>query len=234
MPRTGALVPWGRGRAARWAYGLASTGVILFVVALVVRLDCVPYGCVGSSAERVLNLDEIGGLPRLFTTGLFLATAVVAFRGSRRVTGPARTWWTLVTLVGVGLTVAKVLSAHSLAKAAGPMATLVVGVAVTAVTLTVLRVTARRWGVPAGTPMVWALGWYAVAALGLDLVTGAAATLQGSEGPVAVAVATFVEELGEALTALVVLVTAYTHAPEATVRAPVGPEEPSPLLEPGH
>jgi hypothetical protein len=184
---------------------LAGVAVLLFAVALAVRLECVSYGCVGSSAERVLNLDEIGGLPRLFTTGLFLATAATAFRVALRRSGSSKRWWWLVSLVGVGLALAKIFSAHSAAKATGPLVTLLAGLLLTVVTLTVLAVTARLWGVSAATPVITALGIYALAALGLDAVTVTAAGLDGAARPVAVAVATFVEELGEALTALLVL-----------------------------
>jgi hypothetical protein len=209
MSRSVPVLPTRRRRTDWWVYGLAGTTVGLFALALVVRLECTPYHCVGSSAERVLNLDEVGGLPRLFTTGLFLATAVVALRGGRRAAGTRRTWWLLIALVGLCLTVAKVLSAHSLAKTADPVVTFLIGLLLAAATLTVVRVTARRWDVPAGTPVAVALGLYAVAALGLDLLTAWAAALTGSVQPVAVAVATFVEEIAEALAALLLLATVH-------------------------
>jgi hypothetical protein len=48
---------------------------------------------------------------------------------------------------------------------------------------------------------------YAGVALGLDLLTGLAAALQGRVGRLTVVGSTFVEELGEALSALLLLVT---------------------------
>ena len=54
--------------------------------------------------------------------------------------------------------------------------------------------------------MVAVLALYAAAALGLDVVTGVAVLVQSQVGSLTGATATFVEELGEALSALLVLV----------------------------
>ncbi len=203
MPRMSLLLR--RGRGVSWLYGLTAVAVVLFAVALAVRLSCVSYGCVGSSAERVLNLDGMAGLPRVFTTGLLVASAATAFWISRRRAGGSRRWWELVVLVGVGLALAKVFSAHSAVKVAGPVVALLTSLLLTVVVLTVLRVTARLWRVSVAAPVITALGLYALAALGLDAVTAAAAGLGGEARPAAVAVATFVEELGEALAAILLL-----------------------------
>jgi hypothetical protein len=79
-------------------------------------------------------------------------------------------------------------------------------------------VTGRRWGVAAARPVVLALATYAAVALGLDLLTGVAAAVQDHVGWLTVSGATFVEELGEALTALLLLVTVRWHA---STRSPV-------------
>jgi hypothetical protein len=163
--------------------------------------------------DRYFDLDSISGLPRLFTTGLFVAVAVLGWLAARRVRGRPRTWWTAVAVGGLALAAAQLLSVHSAAKSAADVVTLVVGVGLSIVVLAVLRWTARRWGVPAGPPLVVALGVYAVAALGLDVVTGLVAAVRGDTGVVLDAVSTFVEELGEALAALFVLATVWWCLP---------------------
>jgi len=67
--------------------------------------------------------------------------------------------------------------------------------------------------VRAGPPVVLALGVYAFAALGLDAVTGLVATLHGGTGVLLHAASTFVEELGEALAALLVLAAVWWRLP---------------------
>ena len=116
-------------------------------------------------------------------------------------------WWTAVGVVAVVLALAKLTSAHSVAKNdTSPGLTLLVGLAVTSVVLAVLWTTGRRWGVSAARPVVLALAFYAATSLGLDLVTGLAAAVQTQTGSLTEATATFVEELGEALAALLLLV----------------------------
>src|SRR3954470_7968102 len=181
-------------REAWWVAALAAVAVALFSLGLAVRVTCRLHGCMWSR-DKYFDLDSIGGLPRLFTTGLFVAVAVVAWVAVRRVEGRARMWWTALAVGGLLLAVAKLLSAHSVAKSEAVDATLVGGVALSFVVLAVLWWTARRWGVPAGPPVVVALAVYAFAALGLDAVTGIVATLHGGSGEVLDAVSTFVEEL---------------------------------------
>ena len=62
-------------------------------------------------------------------------------------------------------------------------------------------------------PVVLALAVYAGTALGLDLFTALAAAVQDRVGPLTIAAATFAEELGEALAALLVLVIMRWKAP---------------------
>ncbi|MGY1736612.1 hypothetical protein [Geodermatophilus sp. SYSU D00684] len=195
--------------AAWWSWGLGLVALGLFTVALVARLGCVRYACVGSSAEQVLNLDAIGGLPRLFTTGLFVAVCVLAGREGRRSEGRTATWWWLVVLAAGALALLKAVSGHSIAKATSPALTLSVSTLLAAVAVAVLWTTGHRWRVAAGRPVAVAVGLYAVAALGLELVTAAGAALASAHGGVEVAVGTYVEELGEALTATVLLTTVH-------------------------
>lgn len=189
----------------RWVVALALVGGLVFTVGLVVGLRCAVGSCPDPAVRRLFRLDALGALPRLFTTGLFLAVAVLAALAAVRSAGRARLWWAGVVAGGVMLTVAKAVSSHSaLERDDGRFVTLVGAVLVTAIGLSLLRWAGRAWSVPGTTPIVLALGLYAAAAIGLDQITMAVAGLPHPW--VALAVATFVEEGGEAVTALVLLV----------------------------
>jgi hypothetical protein len=109
-----------------------------------------------------------------------------------------------VSAGGVILAVAKVVSSHSaLEQDGGRAATLAGGLLVTVVVLSLLWRTGRAWSVAGALPVTVALAVYAAAALGLDQVTAGVRAMSGS--PVALAVASFVEEGGEGLAALAVL-----------------------------
>src|SRR3954454_21563825 len=66
------LRPWPRLRDTWWVFGLAAAALALFLLGFLVALRCGPWGCRGSLVARLLDLDALGGLPRLFTTALFL------------------------------------------------------------------------------------------------------------------------------------------------------------------
>ncbi|MGY1615363.1 hypothetical protein ACI797_01335 [Geodermatophilus sp. SYSU D00691] len=190
----------------RWVPALAGVALVLYVVGYAVRLHCGWGRCGGSAVARLVDLDALGGLPRLFTTGLFVAVAVLAWRARRRLQAGPAAWWGLVALAGVALALAKLVSVHGFAKTGmSPALTLAAGLGLTVAGLVVLRVTGRRWAVPGAGAVVLAMAVYAAAALGLDVVTGAVGAIRGSWGPLTDATATFVEELGEALAALFLL-----------------------------
>jgi hypothetical protein len=213
------LRPWPRLRDTWWVFGLAAAALGIFLLGFLVALRCGPRGCDGSLATRLLDLDAVGGVPRLFTTALFVGSGFLAWRASRSASGNAATWWTAVAVIATGLAVAKVASVHSTLKSSvSPLVTLVGGLVLTALALGALWMTGRRWGVAATRPVVLALATYAVVALGLDLLTRAAAAVQDRVGWLTVSGTTFVEELGEALAALILLVTIRWHV---TRRAPV-------------
>ena len=207
--------PWPRLRESWWVFALAGVALAVFVLGLVEDVRCRPARCSGTAAERLLSLDALGGLPRLYTTGLFVAVAVLGWLARTRSAGRAELWWTAVAGIGAVLAVAKLVSAHSSAKGSSALGTLVAGVVLTVVALAVLTVTGRRWGVASAQPMVLALGVYAAAALGLDAVTSFVVSLQDGVGPLTRAAATFAEELGEALAALLLLVTLRWNLPAA-------------------
>ena len=196
------------GERARWSVGLAVVGGLLFTAGLVTEVRCAVGDCPSPWVRRLLDLDGIGALLRLFTTGVFVAVAVLAGLAARRSSRPVAWWWAGVAAGGVLLAAAKSVSWHSEAERDdGRYVTLAGAVLLTVVALVVLERAGRAWSVPAALPVTAALAGYAAAALGLDEVTGL------FTGPVAQAVATFVEEGGEAATALVVLAVVSRRLP---------------------
>jgi hypothetical protein len=199
-------VPPRRPRPARWLVALAGIGGLLFTVGLLVQVRCAVGECPASVARRLFDLQARGSLPRLFTTAVFVLVGLLAGLASARMHGRVRLWWSLVGAGGVVLAVAKAVSAHSTAEQdGGAPSTLAGGVALSVVALSILLWAGLRWSVPGAVPVSAALAAYAVAALGLDQVTGAVGSVW--EDPTLRAWAVFLEEGGEAGTALVLLAT---------------------------
>ena len=213
--------PWPRLRESWWVFALAGVALAIFALALVEDVRCGLGRCSGSPVQRLFTLDAVGGLPRLFTSGLFAAVAGLGWLARTRSAGRAQLWWTAVAGIGAALAVLKLVSAHSSAKGLSALATLAVGVVLTVVALAALTVTGRRWEVAAARPVVLALGVYAAAALGLDAVTWLLVALQDGVGVLSRVAATFAEELGEALAALFVLVTLRWNLPAVPAPPPV-------------
>jgi hypothetical protein len=218
---TEGLRPWPRVRDTWWVFGLAVAALGLFLFGFLVDLRCGYRGCPGSLSLRLFDLDGVGSLPRLFTTGLFVGVGVWAWRARRSMDGSPALWWTAVAVIASGLALAKLVTLHSTLETLSPWLTLAGGVALTAVTLAALSRTGRRWAVAAARPVVLALALYAGVALSLDLLTTLAAAVQDRVGWLTVAGTTFVEELGEALAGLVLLVTVRWQAASPLQR--VGP-----------
>ena len=199
--------------AARRVLPLAALALVLFTAALAVRVGCGLGHCTAPAVRRLLDLDAVGGLPRLFTTGVFVAAGTLASRARSAVQGRAGTWWTAVAAMAFGLAVLKLGSAHSLVKGeTSPVAALVLGLAVAVPALLALAA-GRVWGVPAAAPVVVVLAAYALAALGLDVLTSLVESVQSYVGTTSEAAMTFVEELGEALAALAVLAVVRERVP---------------------
>src|SRR5438270_11215209 len=100
------LPPWPRLADSWWVYLLGGLELVLYPIGLVVRLRCGLGRCTGSSFERLFDLDGLGGLPRLFVTGRFVAAAVLAWLARRGCVDRPRWWW--AALAGVGAVVAVV------------------------------------------------------------------------------------------------------------------------------
>ncbi|MCZ2803732.1 hypothetical protein O2W18_01275 [Modestobacter sp. VKM Ac-2983] len=184
--------------------GPAAVGALLFAAGLLVEVRCAVDRCPAAGWSRLLALDAPWALPRLFTAAVFLAvglTAALAVAGSA---ARVRWWWAAVLGLGVALGTAKAASASSVVEqSGGRFTTLVVGVLLSAVGLPLLWRAGRRWAVHGATPVTLALTGCAVAVLGLDQVT--AVVRSASSSPVALAVATCLEEGGEAVAALLLL-----------------------------
>jgi hypothetical protein len=188
-----------------WVLALAGTAVGLFAAGFLVRLECRTRGC--GHWSWLLDLDAVGGLPRLFTTALFVAAAWAALRAARAASGGPARWWTAVGALGLVLAAAKLVSAHGTLKTGvPPLVQFLAGVVLAVPVLAALWRSGRLAGVAATGPVVLALAGYAAAALGLDVLTDLAALVQHSVGPLTRAASTLVEELGEALAALALLV----------------------------
>jgi hypothetical protein len=214
VTREGTVLPLEAGPAqrARWVLFVAALGGFAFTVGLLVEVRCAVGRCPGPGVRRLFLLDGLGSLPRSFTTLVFGFVAVLAVLAWRRSTGRARWWWVLITGGGIVLALAKAVSAHSTVEHDDGAATTLVGaVIVTVVGLLVLWWTGLRWSVPGASPVTAAMAAYAAAALGLDQVTGAIAT--ASANPVVWAFAVYVEEGGEAVTALVLLAAVVRSVP---------------------
>ena len=217
MPANDGLRPWPRIRDTWWVFGLAASALGIFLLAFMVALRCGPRGCHGSLATRLLDLDAVGGLPRLFTTALFLgvgrAGLAGATGGARRrrhlVDGgraPSRSasrWRRSRACTRRSRTPCRRCSPSSAGWRSPRSHSSRCGRA------------GRRWGMAAARPGGAGDGGVRAGGAGLDLLTGLAASLQERVGWLTVSGATFVEELGEALAALLLLVTVRWHSPRS-------------------
>jgi hypothetical protein len=196
--------PVERPRRARWVLAPAVVGGLLFTAGLLVELRCAVGRCPDRATWGLFDLDGVGALPRLFTVAVFAGVAALSALAARRSDGPRARWWAMVAGGGVLLVVAKALSSHSaLERDGGVLVTLGGGVLVAAVGLPLLWRAGVRWSVPGAGVVTAALAAYAVAALGLDQVSGLGGSL--AAGPVLLASPVYLEEGGEAVTALVLL-----------------------------
>ncbi|MGY1688874.1 hypothetical protein [Geodermatophilus sp. SYSU D01105] len=178
--------------------GLAATAVLLETVGYVGRLT----GASGPTA-RALSMDAPFSAPRMFVAALFVVAAVGALAGAVRMPG-RRTWWLAVGLVATSIAVLKAGSTlHAEAMAGltdliGEAGAVVVSVLVVSAVLAVLAFVSRAERRDRRR-VLGSLAAYAGAAVGLSAVSTAAT------GHWAVT-ATYLEESGEALAAVAVLV----------------------------
>jgi hypothetical protein len=149
-------------------------------------------------------MDAPLSLPRMFVTALFAAAGLAALIAAGRIPG-RRTWWTTVGVVAAGIATVKgggtvhARAIGALHQALGGSGTLLVSVAVAVAVIGVLGFLSRAEQRDRRR-ILGILSLYAVASVGLSAVSAAAS------GPFWTAAATYVEESGEALTAVAFLV----------------------------
>ncbi|SFK91952.1 hypothetical protein [Geodermatophilus ruber] len=175
--------------------GLAAAAVALETVGYVGRLT--------GSTTRVLSMDAPYSLPRMFVAALFAAAALVALAGAARIPG-RRTWWLAVGVVAAAIALVKAGSTvhatamDELADAVGPGGAVGLSMVLAAAVIAVLGFLSRAERRDRRRVLGCFAG-YAVAAVGLSAVS---AVLDGRWGMAA----TFVEESGEALAGVALLV----------------------------
>ncbi|MGR7024964.1 hypothetical protein [Geodermatophilus sp. URMC 62] len=192
--------PAGRGRLPLPPFGivLALVAVALETVGFLLRLT----GARGQVAQT-LSMDAPLSLPRTYVAALFAAAALAAVAGAGRNPG-RRTWWLAVAAVTAGIAVVKaggtvhVTAVHWLADRTSSTAATVVSALLAVAVLAVLAVVSRAERRDRRRVLT-ALCLYAAASVGLSAVSAAVDARWTT-------VATFVEETGEALGGVAVLV----------------------------
>ena len=192
-------------RPARRSVMLPPVGIALALVAVV--LEAVGYvlrltGARGQLAQ-VLSMDAPGSLPRLYVAALFGAAAVAAVACAARNPG-RRTWWLAVGLVTAVISAVKaggtvhVAAMQWVADRTSPTTATVVSVGLAVGVIAVLAFVSRAERRDRRRVLA-AFALYAGAAVLLSAVSGVV-------GGRAAVMATFVEESGEALGGVAVLV----------------------------
>ncbi|PWW21819.1 hypothetical protein JD79_00960 [Geodermatophilus normandii] len=183
--------------------GLAFLAVALEAAGYAMRLR----GTTGQVAH-LLSMDAPGSLPRLYVAALFGAAAMAAVAGAARNAG-RRTWWLAVGVVTAGISVVKaggtvhVTAMQALASVVSPAGATLVSALVAVAVLGVLAF-ASRTERRDRRRVLCTLGLFALAAVGLSAVSASVGS--ASVGSQWSAMATFVEESGEALSGVAVLV----------------------------
>jgi hypothetical protein len=193
-------------RPARRRVPLPPVGIALAFLA--VALETVGYtmrlrGTTGPAAHA-MSMDAPWSLPRVYVATLFAVAALFAVAGAARNPG-RRTWWLAVGAVTAGIAVVKagstvhvtVMEALTAAtSSAGAVAISALGALLVLAVLGFISRAERR----DRRRVLTSLGLYATAAVGLSVLPG---LLSGQWA----AMATFVEESGEALAGVAVLVS---------------------------
>jgi hypothetical protein len=192
----------------RGAVPLPAAGVALVAVALgletcgfVLRLMQVD-----GPLARILSMDAPFSVPRMFVAATFAAAAVAAVAGAGLQQG-RRTWWFAVALVTAGVATVKAggtvhaSAMHALADTVGSTSAVLLSVLLASAVLGGLLFLSRHERRDRRR-VLGALSGYAVAAVGLSAVT---TVVSGSFATTWVTAAAFVEESGEALGGVAVL-----------------------------
>ena len=190
--------------------------IAVALAAVAVGLEAFGYGLRLSGATgqvaRLLSMDAPFSAPRLFVAALFAASAMAALAGAGSLPG-RRTWWTAVAVVAGG--VAAVKAGSTVHSTAFSLVTEAIGTAGAVLVSVVLvgAVLGWLWGLSRDERrdrrrVLTGLALYAGAAVGLSTVSTVVAVVAGGDSRWA-AMATFVEESGEALTAVAFLMAVF-------------------------
>jgi hypothetical protein len=183
-----------------FAVGLAALAVALELTGYAVRLSGTP--------APVLSMDAPLSLPRMYVAALFAAAALAALAGAGRLPG-RRAWWTAVALVTGAIAAVKAGgTVHAVAMAwladrVGTGSALVVSLVLAAAVVGALWYLSRHERRDRRR-VLGSLAGYAFASVVLSGVSTLVAVLSADE--TWTAAATFVEESGEALAGVSVLV----------------------------
>jgi hypothetical protein len=198
---------------ARLRIPLPPLGVALAAIA--VALETVGFVLRQTGHQtRLLSMDAVYSLPRMYVAALFAAAALAALAGAG-VLPARRTWWTAVGLVAGLIAAVKAGSTihadalHGLIEAVGFLPATLLSAVLAAAVVTALwmlshhdRRDRRR--------VLGSLAAYGVAAVGLSAVSGAVGTDWST-------VATYVEESGEALAGVAFLIAVLIGVAPRTV-----------------
>lgn len=195
---------------ARQPVGLVLAGAVVVAetVGLLTRRACAGGDCGSSDWATLLDMDALGSLPRALITLLLAATALVCAHGLVRAgRHGAALWWAVLGLGGALLAAAKHWSVHSLVeeRLAGLMPgadVQLLFVLVSAVGLVVVLVSGRWVRRDTRTAVATWLALYALASVGLAAITVGVSGF----GPLVADLSTWVEETGEGLAAVGLLV----------------------------
>ena len=195
---------------------LPAPPIAVALAAVAVGLEAFGYGLRLSGATgqvaRLLSMDAPFSAPRLFVAGLFGVSAMAALAGAGSLTG-RRTWWTAVAAVAGGVAVVKAGSTvHTTAFSAVDEVIGTAGAVVTSLLLAA-AVLGWLWALSRGERrdrrrVLTCLALYAGAAVGLSAVSTLVDSALGGASRWT-AMATFVEESGEALTAVAFLMAVF-------------------------
>jgi uncharacterized membrane protein YidH (DUF202 family) len=178
--------------------GLAATAVLLETAGFIGRLTAAT-----GPVARALSMDAPFSAPRTYVAALFAVAAVAAVAGAVRVPG-RRTWWLAVGLVCAGIAVVKiggtlhVGAMTTLSETVGEAGAVVASIALVSTVLAVLAFLSRDERRDRRRVLT-CLAAYGGASVGLSTVS-ALATGQWA------VTATYLEESGEALAGVAVLV----------------------------
>jgi hypothetical protein len=189
-------------RTRRRALPLPPVGIALAVLAVALETAGFVTRLTGSSTTA-LSMDAPDSLPRLYVAALFGAAAASAFLGAGVLPG-RRTWWVAVGLVSAGIAAVKAGSTvhadamHRLATVLGSVGAQVVSALLAVAVVGALWFLSRTDRRDRRRVLGW-LSAYAVAAVGLSALSSVV-----PDG--LTAVATYLEESGEALSGVAFLV----------------------------